>query len=314
MDNRKMRRMLSTVVISCNTFLLSFAQPVVKTAVDKNEFLIGQQFTVKVQATFSGEDYYIKWINIPDSIQHFELIEKSKIDSVFTNQKLAGLSQTFILTSFDSGKWIFPSFSINFNPVKNDSTINIFTDSLPITVLYSVADTTTTLKDIKAIRQIQVSNPIWYWVAGVLLFLLMVLLLVWLYRRRKKNKKFQLLLSKVSPYEEAMQELDKLKQFNLSVPKEVQEYHTKLIEIYRYYLSRKENADYLNKTTSDILINLKNNYSDKEIVNKSATALRFSNAVKFAKYIPPFTDSEANQQLIKDTIHLIESTATKNKL
>lgn len=314
MDNRKMRRILLTVAMSCLVFLLSAAQPVVKTVVDKNEILIGQQFKVKVQAAFSGEDYYIKWINIPDSIEHFELIEKSKIDSVFTNQKLSGLSQTFTLTSFDSGKWTFPSFNINFSPVKDDTTINIFTDSLPITVSYSVADTTTTLKDIKAIREVEVFNPLWYWAAGLLLLLLIVLLTIWWYRRRKKNTKVQPLLSKLSPYEEAMQELDKLKAFNLSVPKEVQQYHTKLIEIYRYYLSRRENIDYLSKTTSDILIDLKNNYTDKEIVSKSATALRFSNAVKFAKYIPPVEDSKANQQLIKDTIHLIESAAIKNKL
>ena len=314
MDNRKMGKILLTVVISCLAFLLSAAQPVVKTIIDKNEILIGQQFTVKVQAGFSGDDYYIKWISIPDSIQHFELVEKSKIDSVFTHQKLSGLSQTFTLTSFDSGKWTFPSFNINFSPVKDDTTLNIFTDSLPITVSYSVADTTSTLKDIKAIREVEVFNPLWYWVAGLLLLLLIVLLIVWWYRRRKKKPSDQVLISKLSPYEEAMQELGKLKGFNLSVPKEVQQYHNRLIEIFRQYLSRKENTDYLNKTTSDILINLKNNYLDKEVVSKSATALRFSNAVKFAKYIPPVADSEANQQIIKDTIHLIELNATKNKL
>ena len=309
-----MRRILLTVAISCFAFLLSVAQPVVKTTVDKDEILIGQQFKVKIQAGFSGDDYYIKWISIPDSIQHFELVEKSKIDSVFTNQKLSGLSQTFTLTSFDSGKWIFPSFKINFSPVKGDTTLNIFTDSLPITVSFSVADTTSALKDINAIREVEVFNPLWYWAAGLLLLLLIVVLIIWWYRRRRKNKETQPLLSKLSPYEEAMQELSKLKGFDLSVPKEVQQYHTSLIEIFRQYLSRKENTDYLNKTTSDILISLKNNYVDRDVARKSATALRFSNAVKFAKYIPPVADSEANQQVIKETIHLIESNATKNKL
>jgi Domain of unknown function (DUF4381) len=311
MDNRKMRRIFLTVVSGCCAFLFSVAQPVVKTTSDKNEILIGQQFAVKFQAVFSGEDYYIKWVTVPDSLQHFELVEKSKIDSVFTNQKLSGLSQTFTLTSFDSGKWIFPSFKISFSPVKDDTTLSIFTDSLPVTVSYSVADTTSTLKDIKAIREVEVFNPVWYWVAGVLLLLLIVCLIVWWYCRNKKNVKLQPLLSKLSPYEEAMQELGKLKTFNLSVPKEVQQYHNRLIEIFRHYLSRKENTDYLNKTTSDILINLKNSYLNKNITDKAAAALRFSNAVKFAKYIPPVADNEANQQLVKETIDLIESSAIK---
>jgi hypothetical protein len=177
-----------------------------------------------------------------------------------------------------------------------------------------VADTTSTLKDIKAIREVEVFNSLWYWAAGLLLLLLIVVLIIWWYRRRRKNKETQPLLSKLSPYEEAMQELSKLKGFDLRVPKEVQQYHTRLIEIFRQYLSRKENTDYLNKTTSDILISLKNNYVDRDVASKSSTALRFSNAVKFAKYIPPVADSEANQQVIKETIHLIESNATKNKL
>jgi hypothetical protein len=42
---------------------------------------------------------------------------------------LPGLSQTFTLTSFDSGKWILPSFLVNVTPVSNDTTFNLFTDS-----------------------------------------------------------------------------------------------------------------------------------------------------------------------------------------
>jgi hypothetical protein len=108
-----------------------------------------------------------------------------------------------------------------------------------------------------------------------------------------------------------MQEIDRLKNFNLSEPKEIKQYHTKLIEIYRQYLSRKENVDYSNKTTGDMLIAIKSNYAGGDILDKSAAALRFSNAVKFAKYIPLPSDSENNQQLIKDTIRLIESSPSK---
>ena len=314
MVNRKMRKILLTVAISCLAFLLSAAQPVVKTTVDKNEILIGQQFKVKVLASFSGDNFYIKWIKVPDSLPHFELIEKGRIDSAFTNTKLSGLSQTFTFTSFDSGKWTFPSFEINFTPAKADSTINLFTDSLPMVVSYSATDTTSTLKDIKAIREVDVMIPLWYWIVGGVIFLLILGLIIWWYRRKKKIKKVEPLASKWSPFEEAMQDLEKLSELNLEVPKEVQQYHTRLIGILRRYLSRKENTDYLNRTTSEILIAIKNNYLNKEILSKSATALRFSDAVKFAKYLPPATDSQANKQVIKDTIQLIESYQTNTKL
>ena len=309
-----MRKVLLTVVLSCLAFLLTHAQqPVVKTSVDKNDILIGEQFKLKIQTNFSGDDFFIKWITIPDSIVHFELIEKSKIDSTFKNEHLSGLSQTFTFTSFDSGKWNFPSFNVNFNPLKSDTTLSILTDSLPINVSFSVTDTTSALKDIKTIRGVEVMNPIWYWVAGGVIFLLLSGLVYWLYQRFKKNKKADTAASKLSPYEEAMHELEGLKQYDLSAPREVQQYHVKLINTLRRYLGRKENNDYQNKTTGDILLTINKNYGDKEILTKAATALRFSDAVKYAKYFPTTNDSTANQQTIKEAIDLIESVTTKTK-
>ena len=309
-----MRKLLLTVMMSCLAFFLSVAQPVVKTTVDKDEILIGQQFNLKVQATFSGDDFFIKWINVPDSLQHFELIQKSKIDSTFANQQLSGLSQTFTFTSFDSGKWTLPTFNIIFNGAKKDSVINAFTDSLPMTVSFSMADTTQALKDIKAIREVEVTNPIWYWIGGAILLLLVCLLIFWLYKRNKKVKKVETLPLNLSPYEEALQQLEKLSAYNLALPKEVLQYHVKLIEIFRLYLSRKENSDYLNKTTGDILIALKDNYRGKDVISKASTALRFSDAIKFAKYTPPAAETIINKQLIKDSIDIIELPATNNKL
>jgi len=309
-----MRKLLLTVIMSCLAFFLSVAQPVVKTSVDKDEILIGQQFNLKVQATFAGDDFFIKWINVPDSLPHFELIQKSKIDSTFDNQHLSGLSQTFTFTSFDSGKWTLPTFNIIFNGVKNDSVIKVFTDSLPMIVSFSTADTTQALKDIKAIRQVEAANTIWYWIGGALLLLLLGLLIYWLYKRNKKVKKIETLPSNVGPYEEALQQLENLSAYNLALPKEVLQYHVKLIEIFRRYLSRKENSDYQNKTTGDILIALKDNYRGKDIISKASTAMRFSDAVKFAKYSPPAAETIINKQLIKDSIDSIELPAIINKL
>lgn len=310
-----MRKVLLTGIFSCLAFLLNYAQrPVVNATVDKSEILIGEQFKLKIQTNFSGDDFFIKWINMPDSLLHFELVNKSKIDSTFANEHLTGLSQTFTLTSFDSGKWNFPALYVNFNPLKSDTTLTILTDSLPITVSFSVADTTSALKDIKTIRGVEVMNPIWYWIGGAILILLLLLMGFWLYRRSKKNKKTVTIAYNLSPYEEAMQSLESLKQFDLSTAKELQQFHIKLVDTLRRFLSRKENNDYRNKTTGDILLAINNNYRDKEILTKAAAALRFSDAVKYAKYLPPASDSTANQQTIKDVIHLIESVTTKTKL
>ena len=69
------------------------------------------------------------------------------------------------------------------------------------------------------------------------------------------------------------------------------------------------NLDYFNKTTGDILITINDKYRNKEILNEASTALRFSDAVKFAKYTPASAGSSTNRHLVIDVIDKIESLA-----
>jgi len=151
-----------------------------KTSVDKNEILIGEQIKMKVDADFPPGVYNVRWLVIPDSLQHFEVLDRSKIDSVYSDDKLTHLSQTFTLTSFDSGQWVIPSFAIKFYPVNNDTIINAVTDSVPVTVSFSPSDTTNQLRDIKPIREVEAPNYLWYWIGGSLLLILLIVLIGWL--------------------------------------------------------------------------------------------------------------------------------------
>ena len=92
-----------TVWLACFSSLLSYAQPGIKTFTDKNEILIGEQLKLRVEADFVPGAYNLRWLSLPDSIPHFEVLDRSKIDSVYTNSRLSGISQTFTITSFDSG-------------------------------------------------------------------------------------------------------------------------------------------------------------------------------------------------------------------
>ncbi len=134
--------------------IFSFAQnPVIKTTVDKNEILIGEQIKLNIEADFPADTYNIHWVDIADSIEHFEVLDRTKIDSIFSENKLTGLSQTFTITSFDSGQWNLPHFVIDFDSLSKGTTLRLLSDSLPITVSFSTADTSSQLRDIKPIRK-----------------------------------------------------------------------------------------------------------------------------------------------------------------
>jgi hypothetical protein len=313
MDIGKMQRFFLTATMACFTFLLSYAQPSLKTTVDKNEILIGDQFKLKIEIKDIAEGYKITLPVIPDSLSHFEVVNRDKIDSSYQDKKLSGISQTITLTSFDSGKWVLPSFLVNVDPLKDDTTYNFFTDSVPVTVSFSLSDTTRVIRDIKPIREADTVNVIWYWIGAGVLLAALIIFLIWFYKYWRKNKIDVPFKSKVSPYDEAMKELDKLKALNISSPEEIRVAHIKLGEILKRYLTRKQNTSYLNKTTSEILISLSEQAVDKEMLAKVASSLRCSDAVKFAKYLPPTNETAESMVSIKEVISQIHKQTTIDK-
>ena len=75
----------SVVVIFLFGSLLSmqnvFAQlPEIKSSVDKNDILIGQQLHYRVETSMPDNTYRLTWFTIPDSFGKFEVITKNKID------------------------------------------------------------------------------------------------------------------------------------------------------------------------------------------------------------------------------------------
>ena len=108
--------------------------------------------------------------------------------------------------------------------------------------------------------------------------------------------------SKLSPYEEAMQSLTDLQQQQLLQKNEVKEYHTRLSEIFKRYLSRKLKTYKMNLTSDEILMELDKYEPGKEQLFAFANCLRMSSAVKFAKYIPPQNESEKCLEQTKEMI------------
>lgn len=307
------KRKIAGMFIFCFSNLLhAFAQPSLKTTVDKNEILIGEQIKLKVVATMPHQDFFVKWIEIPDSLQHFEVVEKSKIDSTFTNQKLTGLSQVLTFTSFDSGKWTIPQFNIDFNPSNGDKPYNLYTDSFPLAVAYQ-ADTANIIRDIKPIRDVKEEIPVWYWIMGGAVILLLTAFGIGLYFYLKKRKKPLPVHSALSAYQQAIKELEKLKQLNLSDAAGIKVYHTRLTEILKEYLSDKQGPDFISSTTGEVLILLNQKGMDKAMLSKTAEAMRSGDAAKFAKYIPSADENAESWKAIKQAIDFTEKLYTKTE-
>jgi hypothetical protein len=285
----------------------SAQSPSLKTAVDKRQILIGEQLQYSVEASFPANAYNIGWFNVPDSFSHFEVVNRGKIDSIESNGILT-CRQTLTLTSFDSGINTIPALAINFDPLADDSTIHLFTDSIPINVSFSPLDSTQTFHDIKSIIEVKDEVPWWIWAGTAALIILLVVLVVYLVKYFKRRKKpASVFNSKLSPFDEAMQSLDALQKEQLLYKGDVKQFHTRLIDIFKRYLSRKMQKNIFNLTSSDILLLLNDTLLSKADTFLIAGSLRMTDAVKFAKYFPPTSESESALINTKKVIEQIDN-------
>ena len=297
-----MRRAL--VFLFLITCIASRAQvPSLRTTFEKSNIIIGEPFKYTVDALVPST-FKASWFTVPDSIDHFQLISKGQVDSS-ENGGIVHYSQSFTFTSFDSGSFIFPSFALRFQAIAGNKNYNALTDSARLNITYTPLDSTKTFHDIKTIIEVPDETPLWIWLAladAVLLLIVIILAIIKMIRRSKRVVP----VSEADVYHKAIKALQELHKKGLLERGEVKQYHSALVEIFKYYLEGTFNEDIRVMTTSSLIVYLSKMLS-RDDLSKIAEVLHRANAVKFAKYHPD--NSESNHSLgdIKESIDKIRA-------
>lgn len=299
-----------SICFICLTQYIFAQSPAITTTVDKNNILIGQQINYRVATSMPDNTYRLSWFAMPDSLGNFRAIIKNKIDSTSSNGNL-NFSQDIVLTSFDSGRQVIPPLQLTVSTLEGDSTFNIYTDSIPVNVSYSPTDSIMPFHDIKTIIEVKRTFPWWAWALVALGVILLVVWILFLLKFFKKKKDTVIFESKISPYDEAMQLLSDLEKENLHQKNEIKEFHSRLTEIFKRYLSRKTNKYQMYLTTDELLMELSSLDVSKEKVADFANCLRMGNAVKFAQYVPPSYENEKCFSQTKEMITAINNIVNK---
>lgn len=265
----------------------------IKSGIDKSKIVIGEQIHLSLEADFPPQEP-MSFFTI-DSIPHFEILERKKIDTV-DNREGIKLSQSLTLTSFDSGHWTIPSFEL-------PSDKPLYTDSMAVDVGFSPFDPGKDYHDIKDVIDVQVKEKkeqTWYWYAAASALLVAAIIYLLLKKKAKPVSKGE----PVNPYKEAKQELEKLRKESL--PSKA--FYTRLVDIFRLYISRRKGIASLQKTTDDLVVQLRSLKLPGDEFNRLAQSLRMSDFVKFAKFEPADNDKIDSFKTIKDLIDGIEKT------
>jgi hypothetical protein len=246
-----------------------------------------------LEAKFSASEP-ISFFDI-DSIEHFEILKREKIDTQ-DNRNQITLTQSMVLTSFDSGHWVIPSFKLIANKT-------LFTDTIPVDVAFtSPFDPKQPYHDIKDVIDVARTNkqqtPWWWYAVGGFILLLIVVLIYLLTRKKKTVVK----AGDIDPYDEAKIQLSKLQKEEVGSKL----YYTRLVDIFRWYLQRRANLVSFEKTTPDLIHQLKTLKLPEELDTRLMQTLRLSDYVKFAKYEPAVQDKKDSFNVIGAAIEEIE--------
>jgi hypothetical protein len=210
--------------------------------------------------------------------------------------------QTVHLTSFDSGRWSIPPLPLVIGNTQ------YLTDSLQIDIGFSKFDPNQDYHDIKDI--IDVENPYAKWIPWIVaaITLLSLALVVYLLSKKKKLKgRLEPPPPILSPYEEAIKWLEELRKQRLPESGQVKAYYTGLNDILRKFILRKLSIATLVKTNEELIIQLKELPLSGEQFAQLSDALRMSDSVKFAKYLPDERYNERNFRIIQSSVELLNS-------
>ena len=266
------------------------SQVVVSADIDSVQIFIGQQAKLSIQA-IQPQDYTLQFPIFFDTIvSNLELVSTLKPDTVLLDNEQLQVTNSYIVTSFDSALIYMPGFNI----IAGEDVYT--TNPLSIKIVDMPIDTTQqAITDIK-----DVYNPPIDWmfyltiVGSILLAILLIALILYLvnkYLKSRENKEEEI-IEPIDPrkaHEIAYEELELLCQKQLWQSQQFKLYYTELTEILRRYISNRYDIDAMEQTSDDIVTEFRRNKElkeKKEEIKLLSDVLQVADLVKFAKWQP----------------------------
>lgn len=294
-----MKRFLVIAITCVLTSSLLQAQPTtVSATMDSTILLVGEQtrltFTV---AQMRGRQVCAPVF--PDTIvSGLEIVERLPLDTQLADDGLLLVSQSYVLTSFDSALYF-----IDAQPFV-DGADTLYSNPLSLKVVSIPVDTAQhAIADIKPVYAPPFDWPL-FWLI-VLITLGVVALAVigfFVYRYVKRHAAPSAEVAEPQDlrpaHEIALERLDVIKAEKLWQQNRAKEYHTQLTDVVRDYIARRFGICAVEQTSAEILAGIQPELSGQKTVYADLkTLLTTSDLVKFAKYKPLVSEDEKSLAL-----------------
>lgn len=267
------------------------AQQTFKGMADKKQYMVGDPIEYKFSLPKTN-----KTLNLTSDFQFSDTLQLvfNKVDT--TEDKI---NYTYTFSSFVEGMVKLPEFQF-YEANKITPLYNI--ESPMVDIQMPAIDTTTIeVKPLKTIMKIPLTlkEIIPFSIGGIVLVGIVVSIIYFIRHKKKRPKNLQPKPEVVIPEdEEALNNLNRLKQARLLETGQEKQHYIALSEILWQYLYRRFDVNAFEMTTSQIMKNMQQKEATQSDKDKLNNIFSTSDMVKFAKYIP---DTKTNLTILQDS-------------
>ena len=242
-----------------------------------------------------------------------EIADKPKADTTALDNNREQISRDLILQAFDSGLYVLPPIAY----IVGHDTVQ--SDPLSLKVIPVPVDTTQDIIDIKPVEGVPfrlldwvpdwMADYWWAWLLGLLLIAGALFYYFKWYRHGRNPLRPE--KKRLPPYEEAMLNLEALKQRQLWQNGQEKEYFTGLTDILRVYIDRRFGINAVEMTSTQIVATLKERGETRAVNEQLTMILEMADIVKFAAVRPLADDNELAYQravnFVEETKPVVEA-------
>ncbi len=278
----------------------------VQARVLKSKIRIGDEVRLILQV-----DHPRKYSILPPN-QKLDLspFEVKKAETVPVKKGQNRVQETFrlTLTVFQTGDLEIPPIPVHYTDESGEPG-EVHSDPVPVKVL-SVGKKLTDKDDVRPIKGPVSTGLFRFWTGlfSAMAALLFIFLAVKVTRRKLRERKD--LESLKPPHERVKIEIQRLKNKGYLEEKNYKDFYSELSDILRRYLERRFGIEALEKTSSEIKLELEKKAFEKDLIRGILEVLSESDLVKFAKLTP---DHALAGKLELGILTIVEATTPKEK-
>jgi hypothetical protein len=261
-------------------------QTLIDVKIDSAAILIGEQTVLHLTVT-TDKDKDVRLLIPRDTLMAgVEVLEVPKADSSLIENDRLLIKQNILVTSFDSSLYLLPPFKV----VDGVDTIYSNQVALKVSTIPVNVDKPEEFYDIKDVWKPPFVLADYYpWIFGVLFVLFLICVIAYVVKRMRNRQSiipFKKPEPKLPPHEQAIKELDEIKQQKLWQQGLNKEYYTLITETLRRYIVERFGINAMEMTSGEILDLIHKHTDTLSVYDNLKQIMELADFVKFAKWSP----------------------------